>query len=133
MTQRTDRLLLVNAMLGQFISGFAARMFAVSLPTIAGSLHADILAIAWAIIAYQLAGISLSVVFGRLGDIHGRQAIYGGGFVVMTVSSLLCGFAPSAWWLIAFRFVQGIGAAMLASADPRAGHGSHARARCRPG
>ena len=57
MTQRTDRLLLVNAMLGQFISGFAARMFAVSLPTIAGSLHADILAIAWAIIAYQLAGI----------------------------------------------------------------------------
>ena len=116
MTGRTDRLLLVNAMLGQFISGFAARMFAISLPTIAGALHADILAIAWAIIAYQLAGVSLSVVFGRLGDIHGRQAIYGGGFVVMSVSSLLCGFAPSAWWLILFRFVQGIGAAMLASA-----------------
>jgi EmrB/QacA subfamily drug resistance transporter len=116
MTRRTDLLLLVNAMLGQFISGFAARMFVVSLPTIAGALHADILAISWAIIAYQLAGISLSVVFGRLGDLHGRQAIYGGGFVIMTVSSLLCGFAPSALWLVLFRFVQGIGAAMLASA-----------------
>src|SRR6266545_3547027 len=40
---------------------------------------AVILAISWAVIAYQLAGISLSVVFGRLGDIHGRHVIYGPG------------------------------------------------------
>jgi MFS family permease len=116
MTQRTDRLLLLNAMLGQFISGFAARMFVVSLPTIAGALHADILGIAWAIMAYQLAGISLSVVFGRLGDVRGRHGIYGSGFAIMAASSLLCGFAPDAPWLIGGRFIQGIGAAMLASA-----------------
>src|SRR5204862_4552141 len=34
----------------------------------------------------------------------------------MTVSSLLCGLAPSVSWLIAFRLVQGVGSAMLASA-----------------
>jgi MFS family permease len=67
MMPRTDRLLLVNAMLGPFIRGF----FVVALPTIPNTLHADTLGISWAIIAYQLAGISLSVVFGRLGDIHG--------------------------------------------------------------
>jgi EmrB/QacA subfamily drug resistance transporter len=116
MPTRTDRLLLANAIMGQFISGIAARMFAVSLPTIAGALHADILAVSWALIAYQLAGICLSVVFGRLGDIHGRYAIYGTGFVVMTVSSALCGLAPSVGWLIVFRLVQGVGAAMIASA-----------------
>jgi EmrB/QacA subfamily drug resistance transporter len=116
MPTRTDRLLLANAIMGQFISGIAARMFAVSLPTIAGALHADILAVSWALIAYQLAGICLSVVFGRLGDIHGRYAIYGTGFVVMTVSSALCGFAPGVGWLIVFRLVQGVGAAMIASA-----------------
>lgn len=116
LTTPTDRLLLANAMMGQLISGLATRIFIVSLPTIAAALHADILAVSWALIAYQLAGICLSVVFGRLGDIHGRYAIYGGGFVVMTVSSLLCGFAPSVGWLIAFRLVQGIGAAMIASA-----------------
>jgi EmrB/QacA subfamily drug resistance transporter len=116
MPTRTDRLLLANAMLGQFISGVATRMFAVSLPTIASALHADILSVSWALIAYQLAGICLSVVFGRLGDIHGRYAIYGTGFVVMTVSSALCGLAPSVGWLIVFRLVQGVGAAMIASA-----------------
>jgi EmrB/QacA subfamily drug resistance transporter len=116
MTKRTDTLLLVSAMLGQFISGIATRIFSVSLPTIAAALQADILAVSWALIAYQLAGICLSVVFGRLGDIHGRYAIYGGGFVVMTVSSVLCGLAPGVGWLIVFRLVQGVGAAMIASA-----------------
>ena len=115
-TRRVDLLLLINAIMGQFLSGFAARIFIVSLPTIAGALHADILAISWALIAYQLAGISLSVVFGRLGDLHGRYAIYGAGFAIMGVSSLLCGLAPNVMLLILFRFVQGIGAAMLASA-----------------
>jgi EmrB/QacA subfamily drug resistance transporter len=116
MTSRTDRLLLVNAMMGQFISGLATRIFIVSLPTIAAALDADILAVSWALIAYQLAGISLSVVFGRLGDVYGRYAIYGAGFIIMTVSSVLCGLAPGVGWLIAFRLVQGIGAAMIASA-----------------
>jgi EmrB/QacA subfamily drug resistance transporter len=113
---RTDRLLLVNAMLGQFITGFAGRSFVVALPTIATALEADILAIAWAIIAYQLASISLSVVFGRLGDIHGRYAIYGCGFAIMAGSALACGLAPSAFWLVIFRLAEGMGAAMIASA-----------------
>jgi EmrB/QacA subfamily drug resistance transporter len=111
-----DRLLLVNAMLGQFITGFAGRSVVVGLPTIATSLAADILWISWTIIAYQLASISLSVVFGRLGDIHGRYAIYGGGFAIMTAGALLCGAAPNVVWLVFFRVVEGIGSAMIASA-----------------
>jgi len=114
--KRTDALLLANAIMGQFLSGFASRIFIVSLPTIATALHADIIGISWALIAYQLAGISLSVVFGRLGDVHGRYAIYGGGFAMMAASSLLCGLAPNVLVLILFRAVQGIGAAMIASA-----------------
>src|SRR5688572_763174 len=102
--------------MGQFLSGVATRIFIVSLPTIASALGADILAISWALIAYQLAGISLSVVFGRLGDIHGRYAIYGIGFAIMAVSGSLCGLAPTVLWLIVFRFVEGIGSAMISSA-----------------
>jgi MFS family permease len=112
----TDRLLLANAIMGQFITGVATRIFIISMPTLAVALDTDILAISWAVIAYQLAGISLSVVFGRLGDIRGRYAIYGGGFAVMAVSSLLCGLAPNATLLVLFRAVQGIGAAMISSA-----------------
>jgi EmrB/QacA subfamily drug resistance transporter len=116
MTKHTDVLLLVNAMMGQFIAGVATRIFIVSMPTVAAALSADILAVSWALIAYQLAGISLSVVFGRLGDVYGRHAIYGAGFLVMAVSSFLCGVAPGVVWLVAFRLVQGVGAAMIASA-----------------
>ncbi|HSF05714.1 MAG TPA: MFS transporter [Methylomirabilota bacterium] len=116
MAKHTDLLLLVNAMMGQLICGVATRIFIVSMPTIADALDADILAVSWALIAYQLAGICLSVVFGRLGDVHGRYPIYGAGFIVMTVSSFLCGVAPGVGWLIVFRLVQGIGAAMIASA-----------------
>jgi EmrB/QacA subfamily drug resistance transporter len=115
MTARTDVVLLVSAILGQFLSGFALRIFLVSLPTIARALDADILAISWALIAYQLAGISLSVVFGRLGDIHGRYRIYGLGFGIMAVSSLLCGIVPNVLMLVLFRLIQGIGAAMISS------------------
>jgi EmrB/QacA subfamily drug resistance transporter len=110
-----DRLLLADAMMGQFLSGFGTRIFIVSLPTIAAALHTDIVGISWALIAYQLAGISLSVVFGRMGDMHGRYVIYGLGFVIMAATSLLCGVAPTAALLIVFRFVQGIGAAMISS------------------
>ena len=113
---RTDRLQLANAIMGQFLIGVATRIFIVALPTLAVALDTDILAISWALIVYQLAGISLSVVFGRLGDIHGRHAIYRTGFAIMTVSFVLCGLAPSAFWLIVFRLVQGLGAAMIASA-----------------
>ena len=116
MTARTDRLLLANAIMGQFLTGVATRIFSISLPTLASVLNTDILAISWAVIAYQLAGISLSVVFGRLGDIHGRHVIYGLGFGIMTASSLLCGLASSATQLILFRFIQGLGAAMISSA-----------------
>ena len=115
-TARTDRLLLANAIMGQFLTGVATRIFIVALPTLASALDTDIIAISWALIVYQLAGISLSVVFGRLGDIHGRYTIYGLGFAIMTVSFVLCGLAPNAFVLIVFRLVQGLGAAMIASA-----------------
>src|SRR5437764_248224 len=76
-TARTDRLLLANAIMGQFLTGVATRIFIVSLPTLAMALNTDIIAISWALLVYQLAGISRSAVLGALGRIHGRHTIYG--------------------------------------------------------
>src|SRR5206468_804357 len=119
MAKHIDVLLLVNAMMGQLISGVATRIFIVSLPTIAAALNADILSVSWALISYQLAGICLSVVFGRLGDIHGRYPIYGAGFVIMTITSFRCGVSPRVGWLIVFRLVHGTGAWLRAGARLR--------------
>ena len=112
---RTNWLLLINAALGSFLAGTASRIFAVSLPTIASSLDTTIIGISWAVISFQISTISLSLVFGRIGDIYGRQKIFGLGFVVSAIGACLCGLSQNVFQLIVFRFFQGIGASMTQS------------------
>ena len=115
MNSRTNWLLLTNAALGSFLAGTASRIFAVSLPTIASSLETTIVGISWAVIAYQLSQISLSLVFGRIGDIYGRQTMFSLGLVVSALGALLCGFSQTVTQLIFFRLFHGIGASMTQS------------------
>ena len=115
MDQRINRLLLANAMLGSFLSGTASRIFIISLPTVANSLGTDLIGVSWAFLAYQLSNIGLSLVFGRIGDIYGRERIFASGFAVFSLSSLLCGLSQSVSQLIASRLLQGVGGAMTQS------------------
>ena len=112
---RTNWLLLINAALGSFLAGTASRIFVVSLPTVASSLETTIIGISWAVIAYQISQISLSLVFGRIGDIYGRQTLFGLGLVVSAVGALLCGLSQNITQLILFRLFQGMGASMTQS------------------
>ena len=109
------RLVLINSILGVTIAGISTRVFMISVPTLASALHTDMLGISWALIVYQMAGIGLGVICGRLGDIHGHHKTYGTGMWVMAVASLLCGFSQNIWQLILFRFLQGIGGAAIQS------------------
>jgi len=87
----------------------------ISVPTLATALDTDMLGISWALIIYQMAGIGLGVVCGRLGDIYGHHILYGCGMATMAVGSLLCGLSQNVLQLILFRFVQGVGGAMIQS------------------
>lgn len=107
--------MLSNAMLCSFLVAVGYMIFIVSLPTLAQKLGADLIEISWALISYQLATISLSLVFGRVGDLYGRDAVFGSGIAVFTIASLLCGLAQDVYQLIGFRLVQGIGGAMCLS------------------
>lgn len=109
------RLVLVNSILGVTIAGISTRVFNVSLPTLAAALDTDMLGISWALITYQMAGIGLGVICGRLGDIHGHNQTYGIGMAMMAVGSLLCGFSQNLGQLIFFRFLQGVGGAFIQS------------------
>jgi EmrB/QacA subfamily drug resistance transporter len=115
MNSRTNWLLLSNAALGSFLAGTASRIFAVSLPTIASSLETTIVGISWAVIAYQISQISLSLVFGRIGDIYGRQTMFSLGLVVSAFGALLCGFSQNVTQLVFFRLFHGVGASMSQS------------------
>ncbi len=113
MTARANTLLLATTMLVSFTTGTASRIFAISLPSIAAGLHTDMVGISWALISFQLATAALSLIFGRVGDVYGRQTVYIWGIVLFTASSLLCGLAGSIAQLIFYRVLQGVAAAML--------------------
>jgi EmrB/QacA subfamily drug resistance transporter len=85
----------------------------VALPSIQRDLHASLASLEWTVNAYTLTFAVLLVTGGRLGDIFGRRRMFIFGVVVFGLSSLLIGFSPSDTWLVAFRAVQGVGAAFM--------------------
>jgi EmrB/QacA subfamily drug resistance transporter len=114
---RINYLLLASALLATFFSGTATRIVSISLPTVAQSLGTDLLGVSWALLSYQLSNIGLSVIFGRISDLWGREKMFVLGFFTFAVSSLLCGFSQTVLQLILARFVQGVGGAMLQSSS----------------
>ena len=114
-SDRLRRLTLINSVIGVTIAGISTRVFMISVPTLATALETDMLGISWALIVYQMAGIGLGVVCGRVGDIYGHHKTYGFGMAIMAVGSLLCGLSQDVLQLILFRFLQGVGGAMIQS------------------
>jgi len=112
---RIRRLTLINSVIGITIAGISTRVFMISVPTLATALGTDMLGISWALIVYQMAGIGLGVICGRVGDIYGHHKMFGFGMGIMAVGSLLCGLSQDVIQLILFRFVQGVGGAMIQS------------------
>jgi EmrB/QacA subfamily drug resistance transporter len=82
---------------------------------VASSLETTIVGISWAVIAYQISQISLSLIFGRIGDIYGRHTLFGLGLMVSSIAALLCGLSQNVTQLILFRLFQGVGASMTQS------------------
>ncbi|MCP4426350.1 MAG: MFS transporter [Chloroflexi bacterium] len=85
----------------------------VALPTLVRDLQTNFAAIQWVVLAYLLTLATLLLSLGRLGDMIGKKPIYIAGFVIFTLGSVLCGLAPTVYWLIGFRVVQAIGGAMF--------------------
>jgi EmrB/QacA subfamily drug resistance transporter len=85
----------------------------VALPSIERDLHMSISALEWIVTAYALTFAALLITGGKLADLYGRRRIFMVGLAVFTLSSLACGLAPSAGFLIGARAVQGVGAALM--------------------
>ncbi|MFC3108648.1 MFS transporter [Undibacterium arcticum] len=83
------------------------------LPTLAQAFTASFQAVQWIVLAYLLAITTLIVGVGRFSDITGRRRLLLAGIVLFTVASVLCGVAPTLWFLIAARAAQGLGAAVM--------------------
>jgi EmrB/QacA subfamily drug resistance transporter len=86
----------------------------IAIPNMIDKLHASLDQILWVINGYALPLAALLITSGRLGDIFGPRNMFAAGITLFTLASIACGFAVSPDQLIAFRVVQGIGAAILA-------------------
>ncbi len=104
---------LVVVSLGFFMTLLDLTIVNIAIPNIILKLHASLDDVLWVLNAYALVLAVLVITAGRLGDLLGPRTMFVAGVAVFTVASAACGFAPGAGALIAFRAVQGIGAAML--------------------
>jgi EmrB/QacA subfamily drug resistance transporter len=85
----------------------------VALPTLSRKLGADVSGLQWIVDGYVLAFASLLLTGGIMGDRFGRKKMFLGGLSVFTLASLACGLSASTGQLVAFRALQGVGAAVL--------------------
>ena len=84
-----------------------------ALPRMASDLHSNATDLQWVISVYMLALGAFMVPAGRIGDIFGRRRALLAGIALFGLASAMCAVAPSATLVIAFRAVQGVGAALI--------------------
>ncbi|MGO9321337.1 MAG: MFS transporter, partial [Solirubrobacteraceae bacterium] len=115
---------LSNVTLGVLLATLDGSITLIAMPDIFRGIHLDPLVAAnsfyllWMILGFLVVTSVLIVSLGRLGDMYGRVKMYNLGFVIYTLASLVLTVdwmtgRAGATYLIAFRVVQGVGAAFL--------------------
>jgi DHA1 family bicyclomycin/chloramphenicol resistance-like MFS transporter len=102
-----------------WIGPFAIDMYLPALPVITQDLDASVKASQATLMAFFISFGLAQLIYGPASDVLGRKPPLYFGLVVFALASIGCALAPTIEWLIAMRFVQGIGAA-AANSIPRA-------------
>src|ERR1700710_1306693 len=115
MYDRGHRAGVLIACTGAFVAFLDTTIVNIAFPDIASSFSGsgrDLLS--WVLDGYFVVIAALLVPAGGLADRFGHKRVFLLGVASFTAASLLCAVAPSLELLIAFRVLQGIGAAMIA-------------------
>ncbi|MFC6013272.1 MFS transporter [Nocardia lasii] len=100
-----------------FIAFLDLSVVNIAFPTIAQSYPDTATGtLTWIVSGYAIAFAALLTPAGRLADVLGRRRLFALALAGFAVTSLLCGFAPDAAWLIAGRVLQGVAAAFMVPA-----------------
>lgn len=99
-------LVLTACMLATFMAAIEVTIVSTAMPTIIADLGGFSL-LGWVFAAYLLTQAISIPIYGRLADLHGRKRMFYIGASLFLLGSVLCGFAHSMLWLIAFRALQG--------------------------
>jgi DHA2 family multidrug resistance protein len=103
----------ITVMLATFMEVLDTSVANVALPHIAGNLSSTTDEATWVLTAYLVANAIVLPLSGWFSTLFGRKRFYMTCVVIFTVSSALCGLAPSLNALIICRVLQGLGGGAL--------------------
>ena len=110
-------LIAVTVTLATFMELLDTSIANVALPHIAGGLSTDQDQATWVLTSYLVANAVVLPLSAWLSIVFGRKRYYMACVALFTISSGLCGLAPSLPWLIFFRVLQGIAGGGLAPSE----------------
>ncbi len=102
-------LIAITVIMATFMEVLDTSVANVSLPHIAGSLSASVDESTWVLTSYLVSNAIVLPLTGWLAAVFGRKRFFLVCVVVFTLSSLLCGLAPSLPALVIARVIQGAG------------------------
>lgn len=108
-----DSKVLAVLVLATIMAAADSTVVLLAFPDITQSLNTNVSLSIWTILVYMLVTAVMTTQLGKVGDIYGRKKIFNSGFAIFTIGSALCGASPNIGFLIGFRILQGIGAALL--------------------
>lgn len=114
----------VRAALGLFIVGLGTltapldSSVNIAFPAITRAFGVPLEDMQWVVICYVLIYSSLTLVFGKMGDLVGHRRIFGIGLFVSMIAFALCGAADTFVELLFARALQGVGSALVISCGP---------------
>jgi EmrB/QacA subfamily drug resistance transporter len=102
------RRIMIGIVLAMLLAAMDQTIVATALPTIGNDLH-DVEHLPWVVTAYLLSGTAVTPLYGKFADVIGRRTTMMTAIGIFLVGSILSAIAPTMWFLIAARFLQGLG------------------------
>jgi MFS transporter, DHA2 family, multidrug resistance protein len=106
-------LIALTVMLATFMEVLDTSVANVALPHIAGDLSAGVDESTWVLTSYLVSNAIVLPLTGWFSSLFGRKRFYMTCVGIFTISSFLCGLAPSLGLLVVFRVIQGAGGGAL--------------------
>lgn len=110
-------IILIIVLMGVFMSVVDTNVVNVALPTITNYFQVDIAQSQWVVTSYLIFITCFLLIFGRVSEYTGKTKLFMAGIAIFTISSLGCGISGNIYYLIFFRIIQGLGAAVVFSID----------------
>jgi DHA2 family multidrug resistance protein-like MFS transporter len=113
LTKGRSRLAIASILMALALVVLDASIVNVALPTLSRSLQVTAAASVLVVTAYQTALVMALLPCAALGESLGYRRVFVGGVALFTLASGLCAAASTLFWLVAARFIQGLGAAAV--------------------